>query len=253
MAFLRVEGVSKKFGGLVAVDGVTFSVSPQQIKAIIGPNGAGKTTLFNIISGFLSPDSGKVFFQGREITRVPPYQRSHLGLARTFQNTLLFEEMTVEENVMVAQGSSQGFSFWEALLKPPSSLKKEKMFRERAREVMNLFGLFPLRDKKAKDLTAGQRRLLEMARALSLSPRILLLDEPAAGLNPKEREELKKVIQRIRGEGITILLVEHDMGLVMEISDEVVVLDEGKKIAEGPPLLVKEDERVIEAYLGGEI
>ncbi len=250
MPLLRVEKLSKSFGGLQALKGVSFIVAREQIKAIIGPNGAGKTTLFNVLTGVLKPTSGEAFFRDRKITGLKTHQIVRLGIARTFQTPLLFEELTVLENVMLAAGFPLGssrlpfFSF---------SADSEGNLREESLEILGFVKLKPKADLLAGLLSAGERRLLEIARALALKPVLIMLDEPAAGLNPAERENLKELIKEIRNQGLTVLLVEHDMGLVMEVSDEVLVLDEGEKIAEGPPLLIQEDDLVVEAYLGGEL
>lgn len=250
MALLKVEGLSKSFGGVSAVRDLTFSVSIQQIKSVIGPNGAGKTTVFNLISGVLPADAGLITFSERELGTLKPYQRARLGLSRTFQNTLLFDEMSVEENVMVASEAYTRLSVWTYLLRLPIVNRTEKERRATAVDALKIVGLEDRSREEAGNLPAGERRLLEIARALAATPELVMLDEPAAGLNNAETDRLKAAIRKVRDQGITVLLVEHDMGLVMDISDEIVVLDQGEKIAEGPPLLIQEDERVIEAYLG---
>jgi ABC-type branched-subunit amino acid transport system ATPase component len=250
VALLRVDRLSKSFGGVSAVRDLTFSVSPEQIKSLIGPNGAGKTTVFNLISGVLKADAGAVMFGERELGSIKPHKRARLGLSRTFQNTLLFDEMTVEENAMVASEAHTRLSVFTYILRLPAVRRTEKERRATAREALKVVGLEDKAEEEAGNLPAGERRLLEIARALAATPRLVMLDEPAAGLNNAETGMLKNAIRKIRDQGITVLLVEHDMGLVMDISDEIVVLDQGEKIAEGPPLLIQEDERVIEAYLG---
>jgi branched-chain amino acid transport system ATP-binding protein len=250
MSLLKVEGLSKSFGGVSAVRDLTFSVSSQQIKSVIGPNGAGKTTVFNLISGVMPADAGRVVFKDRELGGLKPHKRAWLGLARTFQNTLLFDDMTVEENAMVASEAHTRLSVWAYLFRLPAVGRTEKERRITARDALKVVGLEEKYGEEAGNLPAGERRLLEIARALAATPEMVMLDEPAAGLNNAETDRLKAAIRKIRDQGITVLLVEHDMGLVMDVSDEIVVLDQGEKIAEGPPLLIQEDERVIEAYLG---
>ena len=250
MALLNVEKLTKSFGGVSAVRDLTFSVATQQIKSIIGPNGAGKTTVFNVVSGILKADAGRVEFKNRNIVRLKPHTRARFGLSRTFQNTMLFDDMSVEENVMVASEATTRLSVATYLLRLPAVSRTERERRSAAQEALKTVGLADKAGELAGNLPAGERRLLEIARALGTGPELVLLDEPAAGLNNAETDKLKHAIRAIRDEGITVLLVEHDMGLVMDVSDEIVVLDQGEKIAEGPPLLIQEDERVIEAYLG---
>ncbi|MFZ7125586.1 MAG: ABC transporter ATP-binding protein [Desulfobacterales bacterium] len=248
---LAVEGLCKYFGGVRAADGVSFSVAAGQVMGLIGPNGAGKTTLFNMISGALSPDSGVVRFDGEEVQDVPAHRRVALGISRTFQNVELFHRMSVLENVLVGQHVQTRCGFWGAVVRSPKVRKEEVAARLRAMELLEFVGLSGQADSRSSDLPFGWQRLLEIARALASRPRILLLDEPAAGLNPSETFALGGLIHRIRSSGVTVLMVEHDMSLTMEISDRIVVLDRGLKLAEGTPREIQMDAAVLEAYLGG--
>ena len=252
MSQLQVSRVTKRFGGLTAVEDVSFEVHEGTVKALIGPNGAGKSTLFNAVSGFDRPDSGSVVFEGLEIVGKSARDVVGLGLARTFQNTQLFDAMSAAENVMVGFQAHQGSGFLVAALGLPSAWAEERRAAEEAARILRLIGIEAWSDTLATDLPAGVRRLVEIARALATQPRLLLLDEPAAGLNATETAELVATLSRIRGRGTTVLIVEHDMGLVMEVSDEIVVLDRGRKLAEGPPRLIQKDPAVIAAYLGEE-
>jgi branched-chain amino acid transport system ATP-binding protein len=251
MALFEAENIRHCFGGLLALDRVTFAVATGQIKAIIGPNGAGKTTLFNVISGIFPPDEGRMRFDGAAIDGLKPYQVARLGLSRTFQNLSLFLRMTVLENVMVGRHCRTRKGVLASALRLPGQWKEERAIRESALAHLAELGLADAADRPASSLSFGQRRMVELARALATEPRLLLLDEPASGLNTKETDDLAKRIQAIRDGGVTVLLVEHDMSLVMDISDDILVLHYGKPIAEGPPSVVRNHPEVMSVYLGG--
>jgi ABC-type branched-subunit amino acid transport system ATPase component len=249
---LHVENVSKTFGGVVALSAVSAQIQPGWITSIIGPNGAGKTTLIDAITGFSPPTGGRVLLDGRPIHTLPPHRVAALGISRTFQTALLFEEMTVLENVLVGQHRSIRSGFWPSAGGLPAVRARERRGRAEALTCLQLVGLERLAALRAGSLPYGKKRLLELARAMASHPELLLLDEPAAGLNTEETAVLAGMITRIKGMGITVVLVEHDMSLVMSISDHILVLNFGRRLAEGPPHEIRRDPRVIEAYLGEE-
>jgi branched-chain amino acid transport system ATP-binding protein len=250
MEFLKVTSLSKRFGGLQAVKDVSFTVGRGMIKAVIGPNGAGKTTLFNLVSGFLAPDFGTILFQNRPLHGKSPFEVAGHGMSRTFQHIKLFSRMTALENVMVGRHVRSRAGFLAGMLSLPWTRREEQEVRDHALAAMDFLGIAPLADVEATSLSYGQQRLVELARALASEPEMLLLDEPAAGLNMRETADLARLITRIRDRGMTVLIVEHDMSLVMNISDEIVVLSYGEKIADDKPLAVQRDPHVIRVYLG---
>jgi branched-chain amino acid transport system ATP-binding protein len=252
MALLDVRTLHKSFGGLHAVKNVDFGVERGAIKGVIGPNGAGKTTLFNCIAGSLVPSSGTIALDGRPIHRLPPHAIAKHGIARTFQNIKLYAHMTVLENVMVGLHTQSRGSFMAGMLNLPSTWKRERSTRETALALLEQMGIADLAACDASQLAFGQQRAVELARALAMRPKLLLLDEPAAGLNMHETTGLGERIRLIRDTGITVLLVEHDMSLVMSVCDEILVLCFGEKIAEGPPHEVRRAPEVIRVYLGEE-
>ncbi|MCB8883781.1 ABC transporter ATP-binding protein [Acidisoma cellulosilytica] len=247
---LSIDAISKSFGGVQALDGVTFDVSEGTIFGLIGPNGAGKTTTFNMISGMLRPDSGEVRFGGKRLDKLSPDRRAGLSIARTFQHVQLMPGETVIENVMAGAHLRGRSGMMGAVLRLPRQRREELAIRQLATEALTLVGLAKLASREAGELAYGQQRLIELARALAMQPKLLLLDEPAAGLNDAETEALGVLIRRIRETGVTILLVEHAMTLVMGVSDRIAVLDFGRKIAEGSPDEIRRDQDVIAAYLG---
>ncbi|MBW1975850.1 MAG: ABC transporter ATP-binding protein [Deltaproteobacteria bacterium] len=248
---LRLESVSRKFGGLDALRNVTYAVPEGVIQAIIGPNGAGKTTLFNCVSGVFPPTSGSIYFDGVRIDGLPSHKIAALGVSRTFQNVALFKNMSVLENVMLGRHRQSRAGFLACGFRLPSMKREEQEIIRRAREYLDFVGLVDEENKPAGSLPLGKQKILEIARALATEPRLLLLDEPAGGLNTAETEQLGDLIRRIKKTlGVTVLLVEHDMNLVMECSDLVVVLHFGTVLASGTPSEVKNNEKVIEVYLG---
>ncbi|HYA32087.1 MAG TPA: ABC transporter ATP-binding protein, partial [Thermodesulfovibrionales bacterium] len=250
MSLLSVQGVSLRFGGLQAVDDVSFDVPEGVIKALIGPNGAGKTTLFHLISGMLRPDSGSIVFDGRPVQGLRPHQIAAKGMARTFQHIRLFPKMTVLENVMIGRHIHSRAGFIAGMLNLPFTWKEGRTVAEKGRQVLEFLGVADLADREATSLAYGQQRIVELGRALACEPKLLLLDEPAAGLNMRETAEMAALIGRMRDLGVTVLLVEHDMSLVMNISDEILVLSYGQKIADDRPLAIQKNSEVIKVYLG---
>ncbi len=252
MSLLEVSGLSKRFGGLDAVKDVSFRVEKGMVKALIGPNGAGKPTLFNLLSGVLPPDAGTVTLRGEAIHGHPAHRIAALGVSRTFQQIRLFAQMTALENVMVGVHPRSRAGFVAGMFHLPWTWREERDVEERAREALDFVSAPDLTDQDATNLSYGQQRAVELARALAADPELLLLDEPAAGLNMRETTELAKLIGRMRGAGVTVLIVEHDMGLVMNVSDEVAVLSYGQKIADATPRAVQKDPEVVRVYLGDE-
>jgi len=249
---LETKVLGKVFGGLTALDKINLAVEAGKIISVIGPNGAGKTTLFNLIAGVYAPSSGEIYFQGKPLGNAPPHRRAALGVARTFQGVLLFDNMTTMENVMSGQHPRSRYGFLEAALRLPKAHREEETISLKAMRYLNLVGLGMHAQQNALSLPLGQQKILAIARALATEPKLLLLDEPGAGLNALEKQGLGELIRRIRDMGISVILVEHDMDLVMGIAEWVIVLDSGQKIAEGTASQIQKDRRVIAAYLGEE-
>jgi branched-chain amino acid transport system ATP-binding protein len=250
---LNVSGLTMRFGGLLAVDAVEFDVRRDEVFAIIGPNGAGKTTVFNCVGGFYKPTTGTITMDGKPINGLSSHKVARMGLVRTFQNVRLFKSLTVLENLLVAQHMHIQTGLLQGLLKVPSYRKSEREALDRAVEWLEFMGIRPLANREAGTLAYGHQRRLEIARCMITRPRLLMLDEPAAGLNPQEKRDLQALIDRLRREfGVAVLLIEHDMSLVMGVSDRIMVMEHGRPITTGQPAEVRADPRVIKAYLGEE-
>lgn len=250
MAYLQVNGITKRFGGIVAVDKVSFEVNEGEIISIIGPNGAGKTTVFNMLTGVYKIDEGEIIFDGKPIHNLKPQQIVKSGISRTFQNIRLFNDLRVVENVLVGTHIRTKYNLLDSIIRSPKFRKEEDEKVLRAIEILKSIGLDHYRDDYAENLPYGDQRKLEIARAIATGAKLILLDEPAAGMNPQESEELLQFIRSLKQKGYTIIMIEHDMSVVMNISDRIYVIDHGKPIASGLPVEIANNERVIEAYLG---
>jgi branched-chain amino acid transport system ATP-binding protein len=249
---LEAAGLTRRFGGVVAVDGVSLRVGDGELCGVIGPNGAGKSTLFHLVAGHLRPNAGRVLLGGRDVTGLAPDRRARLGIAIAFQTVRLFRGMTVLENVMVGAHAATRHGFWEAFLRLPRHRREEREILERAERALDRVGLSDAAGRPAESLPAGQQRAVQVARALCGAPRLLLLDEPASGLRAEERQRLAALLRDLRGEGLSMLLIEHDVAFVTALAGRVTVMDRGRAIAEGPPERIREDPAVIAAYLGRE-
>ena len=251
---LKAEGISKSFMGINALNDVTMDVIEGEILGVIGPNGAGKTTLFNVLTGLFMPDNGRIHLHDKEVTRLMPHRRVRMGMARTFQNLEIFRDMSVLENVMVGGHIRLKAGFWRSMLNTPGKMKEEKALKEEALALIHRLGLTERAQELAVNLSYGNQRRVEIARALASKPAIVFLDEPAAGMNPKETQELAELIVRLKSElDLTIVIIEHDMNLIMDICDRIVVMTEGRVLTSGVPNEIRKDPRVLEAYLGGDI
>jgi ABC-type branched-subunit amino acid transport system ATPase component len=248
---LHITDITKNFDGVKAIENLSFSVQLGLITAIIGPNGAGKTTLFNLITGFSHPDSGNICFQNKNITKLNPDRIARLGISRTFQNIRLFSQLTALENILLALASPQSENLWSALIQPQAMKHQEANNRQKALELLELVGLHDKQEQWAENLSYGQRRLLEIARAVATKPTLLVLDEPMSGLSPKRVSQTKALLKTLQSSGQTILFIEHNVKAVMDISDQIIVLNHGKTIAEGNPAEIQQNQIVIAAYLGG--
>jgi branched-chain amino acid transport system ATP-binding protein len=250
---LQVENIAKNFGGVTALEGVSFSIAPGEIVGLIGPNGAGKTTLFNVITGFAKPTRGRVVYEGQVVSHLPPYQVASRGLIRTYQKTSIFPSLTVSENVSIGRHRQSQPGLWAALFHTKSHSAERAQTKARVQEVLEFLEISRVAGFLSQNLSYGDQRKLEIAIALSSRPKFLLLDEPAAGLNPEETAGMMRMIKKIKEQGITILVVEHDMKLVMGVCEKIVVLNYGVKIAEGTPAEIQNHQEVIKVYLGEEV
>ncbi|MGO1060221.1 ABC transporter ATP-binding protein [Planococcus sp. FY231025] len=252
MAFIEVKGITKKFGGLTAVDSVDFEIEQGKITAIIGPNGAGKSTFFNLINGFHKPTSGSIFFEGRDITKLPVHQGARLGIARTFQTTHLFEQSTVIDNVIVGHRLRTKSTLFDAIFRTKREKEEEQLAYRKAMEALEFAGIVQLAETPVSTITQEAKKRVAIALALATEPKVMFLDEPAAGINPEETEGLAQLMKKLAASGITVCTIEHKMQMIMGMADKIMVLNQGAKIAEGTPDEIKNNPVVIEAYLGGE-